>query len=133
MNKRYIVKAQLFTGVAQKAQALVQTVQQGELQLRAENFQNQPRKARAGAHVDERPAAQVSGVQQGGAVEKVQARRVRLAGDGGEIHDTVICLKIVVVDAKAPQRILVGAELPHCEPFTKDLFQYLFRHCRFLC
>ena len=72
VNKRYIVKAQLFTGVAQKVQALVQTVQQGELQLRAENFQNQPRKASAGAHINECPGAKISDVQQGGGGLPVQ-------------------------------------------------------------
>ena len=132
VDKLHIGKAQLFAAVLQEREALVKTVEQRELQLRAENLEHEAREARAGAHVDERPAGELPRLQKGGAVQKMQARHIRLPADGGEVHDPIPLFEIFKIDAKAAQGLLPGGIAPGLKPPAQDLFQCL-RHVPLPC
>ena len=89
MDAPHVVKAEQRAGVAQKADALVETVKQRQLHVRTGYLQREAGKARARADVDNAPAAEVRHAQQRRAVEEMQARHVLLAAYRGEIHDGV--------------------------------------------
>ena len=100
MQARHIRETGGGADIAEKAHTLIETVEQRERNVRLRDLQRQAGKARAGADVDDRLAGKRRDRQQGGRVEKVQLRHVRLAVDGRQVHDLaalveqrVICLK----------------------------------------
>ena len=100
MQARHVREAGRGADVAEKAHALIQTVEQRERNVRLRDLQRQAGKARARADVDDRLAGKRLDRQQGSRIEKVQLRHVGLAVDGRQVHDLaalveqrVICLK----------------------------------------
>ena len=90
--------------IAEKAHALIQTVEQRERNVRLRDLQRQTGKARAGADIDDRLAGKRLDRQQGGRVEKVQLCHVRLAVDGRQVHDLAALVEQRVICLKTGQR-----------------------------
>ena len=124
MQALHIGKAQLFAERLQKADALVQTVQQRQLDRRAGYLQRQPGESRAGAHVDHASTGEVGLLQEGRAIEKVKPCRVLFPADGGEIHDPILLIQIVVIDPIAGDGLGIGSQLQRLETRGEDLFQH---------
>ena len=120
----HIVKAELCAGIAQKADALIETVEQRELHFRTGDLQRKAGEARTGADVYHARARKVLHTEQRRAVKKVQARHIRFTGDGGEVHDLVCLFKVFVVYAVA----LRGSAVKLKAELGKAAAQNFFKH-----
>ena len=124
MDAVHVIKAQLPTGVFQEVDALIQTVQQGQLHGGAGDLQGKAGEAGAGAHVNDLLAGKIRQAQQGPTVQKMEAGHILLAGDGRQVHDLVHLLQIFIIDAVARQ----GLGIRHQGKGLKAGMEKRFKH-----
>ena len=126
MDACHILKAQRVTAIAQKADALIQTVKKSQLHRRAGEFHGKAGKARAGADVDYPLAGKILHLQDCRAVQKMQPCHILLAGDGSEIHDLIGLFQIFKIYTVAFKGLIIIAQTQLIKAAAQKLFQHLF-------
>ena len=127
MQARHVREASRGADVAEKAHALIQTVEQRERNVRLRNLQRQAGKARARADVDDRLAGKRLDRQQGSRIEKVQLRHVGLAVDGRQVHDLAALVEQRVICLKTGQRRLVERQAQRGKARAEQFFHVRLR------
>ena len=110
MKQGHVGKAQGLAQGGQKPDALLQGIQQGQLDVRPQDPKGQAGKAGAGAHVDHLGPGGQQGRRQD-AVRKMLTGHLLRLGDGGQVHAAVPILQHVLIQGKGPY--LLRGQLGH--------------------